>query len=404
MGLKSSLKMLPAYIDRPTGKEKGEFIALDLGGTNLRVLQAALKGQGRIVKLREKVFILEKRHTGTSAAALFDFIAGCIKNFLKEGKAAGRGKFNLGFTFSFPVRPTGRASGTLLHWTKDFRAKDALGKDVVKLLNQSFERKGINNIRITALANDTVGTLVCRSYTDPHCDVGVILGTGTNACYRDKTKRMLVNIEWGNFDKLNKTVYDKLLDRDTDNPGEQILEKMVSGMYLGELSRLIIRDSIKRKMLFGGLNPAVFQKKNNFKTEYMSRAEEDRSADLAGIASLLKELGILKSGFKDRALLKKICGCVSKRASSLSAIALAAVISKIDPRLSRKHTVAIDGSVYEKHPGFSKNMRATLRQLFAEKSRKIKMALTKDGSGAGAAIIAAIALKKQDNRGSLCVK
>ena len=44
-GKKSSLKMLPAYVDRPKGDERGTFIALDLGGTNFRVLDLELKGR-----------------------------------------------------------------------------------------------------------------------------------------------------------------------------------------------------------------------------------------------------------------------------------------------------------------------------------------------------------------------
>ena len=38
-GKKSSLEMLPAFVDRPSGKETGKFISLDLGGTNFRLLE-----------------------------------------------------------------------------------------------------------------------------------------------------------------------------------------------------------------------------------------------------------------------------------------------------------------------------------------------------------------------------
>ncbi|MDD3260231.1 MAG: hypothetical protein PHN97_12370, partial [Smithellaceae bacterium] len=45
-GQTSSLRMLPSYVGRPTGTEKGQFLALDLGGTNLRVLAVRLDGRG----------------------------------------------------------------------------------------------------------------------------------------------------------------------------------------------------------------------------------------------------------------------------------------------------------------------------------------------------------------------
>lgn len=49
----------------------------------------------------------------------------------------------------------------------------------------AFKRKSLN-INIVAIVNDTVGTLVAHSYTDPETFMGVIVGTGTNAAYVEK--------------------------------------------------------------------------------------------------------------------------------------------------------------------------------------------------------------------------
>jgi len=400
-GLKSSLKMIPAYVDKPTGKEKGEFISVDLGGTNLRILRLGLKGQGKIARLGERKVVLEKKYTGGTGRQLFDFLAKNIKNFLREEKIDLRKEAELGFTFSFPVKQTGVASGILLHWTKDFSAKDVVDSDVVYLLNSSLKKQGLDNVKIGVLVNDTVGTLVTQSYKDPDCDVALILGTGTNACYREenseiskwiapqtKTKHSIVNIEWGNFNKLKTTVYDRLLDKQSENPGYQILEKMVSGMYLGEISRLVIMDLINRKILFGGKRPALLETKKIFQSEYMSLIENDRSEDLFVTERLLKKIGVLNSNKKDRTLVKKICQLVASRAAHISAATLAAVIVKTDPALSFRHVVAVDGSVYEKYPGFSANMHSALKKIFKQRSSRVKMVLTKDGSGTGAAILA----------------
>jgi hexokinase len=46
-GLSSSLRMLPTFADNPSGREKGDVLALDLGGSNVRVLLARLTGDGR---------------------------------------------------------------------------------------------------------------------------------------------------------------------------------------------------------------------------------------------------------------------------------------------------------------------------------------------------------------------
>lgn len=400
-GMPSSLSMIPAYVDRPSGREKDSFLALDLGGTNFRILKVELKGNGRAVISKVKRFALERRHLTGTAEELFGFLAGCVKSFLKSDN---KKRIRLGFTFSFPIEQTGVNSGVLLRWTKGFNARGAMGVDVVRLLNETLTKKGVHNITVSALANDTVGTLVAKSYEDPDCDVAVILGTGTNACYSERISniakwhgpstpnaRMIVNIEWGNFNKLKLTKYDIQLDKMSDRPGHQILEKMVSGKYLGEIVRLMLKDMIP-----------IAGKPRSLKTEYMSKMEADVSKDLSGVNSLLKQLGIRNSTLSERRLIKKISSVVSLRASRIAAAALAAVVTKIDPTLTRRHTIAIDGSVYEKHPNFSKSLRSALRELFGKAASKIRMSPAKDGSGKGAAIIAAMASSTKDEKEIHC--
>lgn len=393
-GNPSSLKMIPTYCFKPRGIEKGKFLALDLGGTNFRILEVELLGRGEIVLKKEAKFVLEKKYICGSGKALFDFIAGCIKQFSQAQAIAGRKKMNIGFTFSFPVKQTGIAAGVLLNWTKDFSAKGVVGKDVVKLLNQALSRKGLENIRVAALLNDTVGTLVACAYQNKACDIGVILGTGTNACYEEETRAgMVINTEWGNFNKLRLNAYDRLLDKTSENPKQQRLEKMVSGMYLGEITRLAIKDLIKRKMLFQGKSSPVFDKAKNFKSEYMSKIEADCSRGLFGIEVFLKAAGIRESTLEERKIIKNISQVVSKRGAKISAAAIAAVVKRIDPRLLKEHSIAVDGSVYQKHPHFAANIKSTLKEIFGPKAARINLALTKDGSGLGAAIAAATALK-----------
>jgi len=392
----SSLKMIPAFVDRPTGKEKGRFIALDLGGTNLRVLEFSLNGQGKASKIKENKFLLPQDCIKGNSSQLFGFIASKIKEF----SSTDFQKY-LGFTFSFPVKQTSINSGVLLHWNKDFSVKGVKGKDVVDLLKKSLKKEKINNIKVSALANDTVGTLVARAYADHNCDVGVIWGTGTNACYREnlqkitkyktgkKSGHMVVNIEWGNFNKLKATIFDVILDETSLNPGSQMLEKMVSGMYLGELARLVLLDLMKEGILFKR-EQKLFKKAASFKTEYMSLIEADKTSDLSATKKLLIKLGVKNSRLEDRLFVQKICKIVSLRAARISAAVLTAVIQKIDPGVNRRHSVAVDGTLFEKHPSFAKNVNITIKSILNRKADNVKLLLTKDGSGAGAAIISAI--------------
>lgn len=65
----------PTYVHNvPDGSETGTFIALDLGGTNLRVCEVELKGKGEFSLRQEKFKVSDELKTG-DAAALFAYIA-----------------------------------------------------------------------------------------------------------------------------------------------------------------------------------------------------------------------------------------------------------------------------------------------------------------------------------------
>ncbi|OQY41807.1 MAG: hypothetical protein B6240_14715 [Desulfobacteraceae bacterium 4572_87] len=392
--------------------EKGEFLALDLGGTNFRVLSGKLDGKRNAVVSAVSKFAIPIENMQGTGVQLFDFIVDCIDVFLTENKIERSNVHDLAFTFSFPVEQTGIAAGKLIVWTKGFSARGVQGQDVVELLNQALKRRRIHCINVTVLANDTVGTLVARSYADPACDMGVIMGTGTNACYREKLSnipklgglnpdghmivndgRMIVNMEWGNFNKVRLTRYDKQVDEASVNPGAMYLEKMVSGMYLGEITRLMIRDLMARKRIFirNSHGDALFKAKGSLKTGDMSRIEGDQTEHLDEMESFFENIGISNISFFDKSVLKRLCRMVSTRAARLGAGAIAAVISWMDPKLNRKHTVAVDGSLFEKYPGFGGQISDTLKELYGERAEKITLVHSRDGSGKGAAIMAAVA-------------
>ncbi len=389
-GKKSSLKMLPSFVVRPRGTEKGRYLALDLGGTNLRFLAVELDGHGKAVVLAVDRFVIEKNLMCGEGPALFDFIAQCVIDFLRKAGISADGGLDLGFTFSFPVEQTGIAAGRLIAWTKGFSASGVVGEDVVALLTRALARKGMASVKISALVNDTVGTLVAKSYSDRSCDMGVILGTGTIACYPESianiTKdrglgvggEMIINMEWGNFARLTRTRYDIEVDKASQNAGFHFLEKMVSGMYLGELTRRIVADLGR----LGLCN--AFLKEYSFKTEYMSLLA-------AGNFGIPAEFGLNNASADDRGALKSICKIVSLRSARLSGMAIAAVVTWMDPKLEREYTIGIDGSLFEGYPGFKDNIVGVFTDLFGVRASRIRLEMAKDGSGIGAAITAAVA-------------
>ncbi len=404
-GEKSSLKMLPSFVRRPRGDERGGFLALDLGGTKVRVLAVSLEGEGRASLSAVSRFAIPREIMTGTGEGLFDFLAGCIGDFSAAHRLDRRRHHELAFTFSFPVEQLAIAAGRLIAWTKGFAAGGVEGREVVGLLRAALRRRGLEHIHVVALANDTVGTLMAASYADPACDMGVILGTGTNACYPEKTERlrkypaagpereMIVNMEWGNFDLLPVNAYDRMLDQASLNAGRQRLEKMVSGMYLGELVRLVILEMISQGLLFQETDKPLFAVPYSLTSEHMALA--------SGGDEFFRALGIAATTPTERRSVAEICRLVATRAARLVGASIAAVVAWMDPPLTSDHTVAIDGSLFEKYPGFQEGMREMLAELLEERAERIKFTLSKDGSGIGAAIIAAVAASMPGAAGDL---
>ena len=48
-------------------------------------------------------------------------------------------------------------SGIILEWNKSFDCEGGIGQDAVQLMNEALHRRGILNVRVTAILNDTTG-------------------------------------------------------------------------------------------------------------------------------------------------------------------------------------------------------------------------------------------------------
>nr|AHY84730.1 hexokinase [Manihot esculenta] len=410
----SDLKMILSYVDSlPSGNEKGLFYALDLGGTNFRVLRVQLGGkEERVVAAEfEQVSIPQELMFGTSEE-LFDFIASGLANFAqKEG-----GKFHLpdgrireiGFTFSFPVKQTSIDSGILIKWTKGFAVSGTAGRDVVACLNEAMERLGLD-MRVSALVNDTVGTLAGARYWDDDVMVAVILGTGTNACYveridaipklhgaKSSSGRTIVNTEWGAFSNgIPLTVYDRDMDAASINPGEQIFEKTISGMYIGEIARRVLLKMAEEGALFGKSVPEKLSTPFALRTPDLCAMHQDSSDDLQSVGSILYDVVGAESGLSARKIVVEVCDAIVKRGGRLAGAGIVGILQKMeeDSRgliFGKRTVVAMDGGLYEHYPQYRRYLKDAVRELLgSEISKNIVVEHSKDGSGIGAALLAA---------------
>uniref|UniRef100_A0A8D1KHY8 Hexokinase-3 n=1 Tax=Sus scrofa TaxID=9823 RepID=A0A8D1KHY8_PIG len=404
-GKPSSLRMLPTYVRAiPDGSERGDFLALDLGGTNFRVLLVRLASGG--VQITNQIYSIPEYVAQGSGEQLFDHIVDCIVDFQQKQGLSGH-SLPLGFTFSFPCRQLGLDQGILLNWTKGFSASDCEGQDVVYLLREAIKRRQAVKLNVVAIVNDTVGTMMSCGYENPHCEVGLIVGTGTNACYMEELRNvasvpgdsghMCINMEWGAFGDdgslgMLSTYFDERVDQASINPGRQRFEKMISGMYLGEIVRHILLHLTSRGVLFRGQQIQCLQTRDIFKTKFLSQIESDSLA-LRQVRAILEDLGLPLTS-DDALMVLEVCQAVSRRAAQLCGAGVAAVVEKIrENRGLEKLTVSVgvDGTLYKLHPHFSRLVEETVQELAP--CCEVTFLQSKDGSGKGAALVTAVACR-----------
>jgi hexokinase len=397
-GEPSSLKMLRTFVAQPTGDERGRVVAVDWGGTRGRASVIELdRGETRIVA--DDVVVFRDADRGAPAPRVFDLIAAGVE------RVAGRPSepMPLGFVYSFPARLDRIDSARALSLTKSWRVRGLEGEDVAALLRDALARRGLDRVRVGAVANDTVAALVRESYrrrgADRNArpaDVGLILGTGTNQA-ADVPGAGIRNLESGNFDEVDAVAapWDRALDRELEDPapGAQRFEKMAGGRYLGEIVRRAAVDLARSTPLFRGPGTAI-ETPWTLDGAHVSAIAADASRELSAAGAVLRDLGVA-STLADREALRALARAVGRRAARLVAAGLLGALTSIDPGLAVERVVAVDGAVYGGYPGFGDLMREALRELAGPPAGRVQLVYVKDSTSAGVAVIAATAAQSR---------
>ena len=212
-------------------------------------------------------------------------------------------------------------------------------------------------------------------------------------------------------------------------------EKMISGMYLGEITRQLMASLCAAGALFvpsdgewhssdafvllpltlsrlarsptalspfphsrilplplssAGAVPGASKLSTPwaFTTAMMSEIAEDTTLDLSGVGRVLQqELKIEGTRHSDRVTVQEVCGLVARRAARLSAAGVAAVLTQMGTD-GVGVNVGFDGSVFKKYPRF----QAWMSEALAELGFGPGLVMAEDGSGIGAALVAAVAM------------
>lgn len=244
--------------------------------------------------------------------------------------------------------------------------------------------------------------------------IGCIFGTGVNAAYMENAGSIpkiahynlppdmpvAINCEYGAFDNehvvLPLTKYDHIIDRDSPRPGQQAFEKMTAGLYLGEIFRLVLVDLIdnKKDFIFRGQDTSKLRKPYCLDSSFLAFIEEDPFENLSDTQDLFeRELGI-RTTKSELELCRRLAELIGTRAARISACGVAAICTK---KGIKSCHVGADGSVFNKYPHFKARGAQALREILDWKDNepdKVIINPAEDGSGVGAALIAALTLDR----------
>ncbi|PSS02270.1 hexokinase-7 [Coniella lustricola] len=315
-----------SLLRRVNGSDHGRYLAIDIGGTNLRVgfvellpedngqdtrnsSSNGIKHGRKLRRLLERSWPIGEHLKNENAESLFSWIGQSIATVVDKACAEwdldSTKALPLGVAFSFPVIQNSVSQATIMSMGKGFAITSKLDLGSYLLTGYEQHRKDLPPITIAAIANDAIATLVSFIYqfqgnSKQKASMGLICGTGSNATIPLKLSslhpskrpqtvsvlpgesgedvKIVVNTEWsinGSLAPLKKfglvSRWDRELDLAGETPGFQPLEYMTSGRYLGELGRLIFVDYLTSVLHFNATElPAKLKTRFGLSTTFLS--------------------------------------------------------------------------------------------------------------------------------------
>ncbi|MBP8639900.1 MAG: hexokinase [Oscillospiraceae bacterium] len=259
----SSIPMIPTYISAiGTPSEDDPVIAVDAGGTNLRVALVTFIDGKPIVSRLEKYSMPGSLFEISSD----DFFSQLAEKILPLTEVSDK----IGFCFSYPAEIFPNRDGKIMCLTKEVSVTDSEGQILGQGIKKKLSEMGVSKDLSFTLLNDTVAGLMggvaefTLSCFDGIC--GLILGTGYNTCCLEKGENisklvkapdMIINCESGNFTKALRGEVDKMIDTTAEYPEVNTLERMLSGAYIGKIVTNMAHFAAQKGLLSNGFNEVL---------------------------------------------------------------------------------------------------------------------------------------------------
>ena len=346
------------------GHEQGTFLALDLGGSNLRVGIVKLQERTTQVLNCQAWLIPDEIRNSSCGEDFFAWISNCVADALEQldmnAHGFQQGTWKLGLSWSFPFEQTSVAHAKMHAMGKGFRLQSLIGRDINELLTTAFAlNRRLPKIQVCAILNDAVATLLSCAYVHPNTRMGMICGTGTNATcmvparYFSSSDKLpssvfeqkgfggsvLVNAEWSMFGakSIPMTDVDHAIDASEEIPGYQPFEYLIGGRYLGEIVRQTLVDGFDNHHGFANWSdvPPSWRLRWSLETKTISQIEAyANETNLHLVLNLLDSLHPLPPGsnytIQNARDISTVCNAVSTRAVRLLASAIIALLDMSD--------------------------------------------------------------------------
>ncbi|KAK6125365.1 hypothetical protein DH2020_040895 [Rehmannia glutinosa] len=405
----NNIRLLVSYLaPLPTGDEKGTFYGINLRGTNFLILRARLQGKNEpVTELHKQEIAIPTAimANADSTRELCDLIGLELSKFISQhsetDNEAQTRERKLGFTVSYPINEDPASSGIASKWNR-LSVDDTVGKELVAEINEAFKKHGVD-MRVFAVVNDTVGDLAGGRYYSKETVAAVSLGMGTNVSYIESPEQVLnepsnpaetvINMEWGNFNSFNLplTEYDTSLDAESLDPGNRIFEKLISGMYLGEIVRRVLLKMAQEAALFGDSVPPKLTIPYSLRSPDMAAMHQDTSEDYEVVEEKLKEIfDINDSTPMAREIVTEICDIVAERGARLVGAGIVGIVKKMGRVENRKSVITIEGGLYDHYRIFRNYLHSSVWEILGdEHSDNVIIEHSHGGSGAGSIFLAA---------------
>ncbi|KAL7665104.1 Phosphotransferase [[Candida] zeylanoides] len=398
----SPIAMLPNYNIQPTGHEHGNFLAIDLGGSTLRVAVVQINCNNAIYAASsrgEATIITETKWSIANKFKVIDmgffkWVAARIAETLwaqhvidtRDSAAV----IKTGLTWSFPLDQRSHNNGKIQYMGKGYTVSPEIyNQDLKSLLESALREEFRLKIDIAVLINDSLAVYAAGSFMVKNMKLALVLGTGFNFCCAIRASSqlnrakvlsgqdvMLLNCEASLFGNrlahALATKYDSIIDERVEhlsfvphmevdpqtNTVYQPSELMTSGRYLPELTRLVVCDLIAVKEIFEGvpshyLTQTFGVKFEGFSGKLMCYIAEN--FDTPSIAHYMQQSlawdATAHISDRDVQVLKMVVDSVLERGAYVVAVMIVAAIKLIGQHraqnLPRELNIGYVGSVLE---------------------------------------------------------